>query len=324
MTMQMPSFPLRAGARVITVGECMVELSRGADERFGLAYGGDTFNTAVYMARGGVRVSYATALGDDPYSAGILTLARTERVGTELIDVMGGRMPGLYMIETTPEGERSFWYWRDRAAARDLFEGAKADETVAAVAAAGLVYFSGVTLSLYSARSLDVFAGALAAARANGGIVVMDSNYRPRGWGGDHARARSTFERFWRLSHVALPTFDDEQKLWSDTTPTATANRLASLGIAEIVIKNGPLGALVHFEGCDRLVRPPPLTAKPVDTTAAGDSFNAAYLTRRMIGSTPDTAALHAHKLAAVVIQHPGAIVPSEATAIILKADFQS
>ena len=123
MTIQTPHFTLTAGARVIAIGECMVELARGSDGRFGLAYGGDTFNTAVYMARGGVDVGYATALGDDPYSAGILALAETERVGTSLIEIMAGRMPGLYVIETTPEGERTFRYWRDAAAARDLFRG---------------------------------------------------------------------------------------------------------------------------------------------------------------------------------------------------------
>src|SRR2546421_217882 len=51
--------------RVIAVGEVMVELARGGDGRFGMACGGDTFNTAVYLARAGLDVSYATALGDD-------------------------------------------------------------------------------------------------------------------------------------------------------------------------------------------------------------------------------------------------------------------
>ena len=314
MTIQTPHFTLTAGARVIAIGECMVELARGSDGRFGLAYGGDTFNTAVYMARGGVDVCYATALGDDPYSAGILALAETERVGTGLIEIMTGRMPGLYVIETTPEGERTFWYWRDAAAARDLFAGVNADATAAAISAAGLIYFSGVTLSLYKTKGLDVFAAALTAARANGAVIVMDSNYRPRGWGDDHVRARSTFERFWRLSHIGLPTFDDEQMLWNDATPTDTANRLANLGLTEIVIKNGAAGAMVRAGGRDRLIVAPPLAAKPVDTTAAGDSFNAAYIARRMSGFTPDDAAANAHALAAVVIQHPGAIVPAWAT----------
>ena len=54
--------------KVICVGEVMVELSRGADNRYGLAFGGDTFNTAVYLARAGIPAAYASAMGDDPYS----------------------------------------------------------------------------------------------------------------------------------------------------------------------------------------------------------------------------------------------------------------
>ena len=45
----------------------MVELAREAGgERYCLGYAGDSFNTAVYLARGGVKVSYLTRLGDDP------------------------------------------------------------------------------------------------------------------------------------------------------------------------------------------------------------------------------------------------------------------
>src|SRR5438128_566638 len=108
--------------RVICVGEVMIEMARGNDSRFGIACGGDTFNTAVYLARAGIEVSYATALGDDPYSEGIVALATAEGVGTELIQRVPGRLPGLYLIETNPAGERRFYYWRDTAPARDLFE----------------------------------------------------------------------------------------------------------------------------------------------------------------------------------------------------------
>ncbi|PNA09928.1 sugar kinase, partial [Pseudomonas sp. MPR-R1B] len=53
---------------VVCVGEVMIELSRGNEGRYGQAFGGDTFNTAVYLARAGVPAAYATAMGDDPYS----------------------------------------------------------------------------------------------------------------------------------------------------------------------------------------------------------------------------------------------------------------
>lgn len=314
--MSRPPVPLRAlppSGRVISIGECMVEMARGSDGRFGLAYGGDTFNTSAYLARAKVAVAYATALGDDPYSAGIRAAAAAETVDTDLMTSLPDRMPGLYLIETTAAGERSFWYWRDRAAARDLFECDGAAKVVAAMAQARLIYFSGVTLSLYSARGLETMADALRSARANGAVVAMDSNYRPRGWAGDLARARATFARFWALSDIALPTFDDEQALWSDATPGATADRLAALGVAEIVVKQGSNGALVRAGGHDTPV-PCPEAVTPVDTTAAGDSFNAGYLARRLSGDEPAVAALFAHRLAGVVIRHRGAIVPKAAT----------
>src|SRR3954469_483336 len=107
-------------SRVISVGEVMVELSRGPEGRYGLAFGGDTFNTAVYLARAGVPIAYATALGDDPYSDGILALASAEGIGPDLMLRVPGRMPGLYLIETDPKGERRFFYWRDTSPAREL------------------------------------------------------------------------------------------------------------------------------------------------------------------------------------------------------------
>ena len=312
------TFP-KAGP-VISIGECMVELARGPDGRFALAYGGDTFNTAVYMARSGAKVAYATALGDDAYSDGIRALAIAEGVSGDLIGTKPGRMPGLYLIETSPSGERSFAYWRDRAPARELFDGGGDPDLLAAMAAARLIYFSGVTLSLYSAAGRDAFAAALSTARANGASVAMDNNFRLRGWGGDaataRANARPVFERFWRLADIALPTFDDEQALWGDADPAATVSRLAACGVSEIVVKNGADGALLHQRrsGLSVVVACPGLI-KPIDTTAAGDAFNGGYLAARLRGEMPTTAALAGHRLAGIVIQHRGAIVPRHATA---------
>ncbi len=308
--------PWRNG-RVISVGECMVELARGHDGRFGLGYGGDTFNTAVYLARAGAPVAYATALGDDPYSGGIIATAGRERVGTDLIVTVPGRLAGLYLIETSPEGERSFWYWRDCAPARELFEGPEADRIAWGLRSASLVYFSGVTLSLYSARGLDRFAAALAAAKGEGVRIAMDSNYRPRGWGSDGDRARRVLERFWRLADIGLPTLDDEQALWGDADAEATARRLHGLGIPEVVVKLGPAGAFVSCGGEQHHV-PAQSGIVPLDTTAAGDSFNAAYFAARRSDAPPGEAADRGNRLAAIVIQHRGAVVPAEATAAVL------
>jgi 2-dehydro-3-deoxygluconokinase len=300
--------------RAVAIGECMVELARGTDGRFGQSFGGDTFNTAIYLARCGVATGYATALGDDPYSDGIAQLAEREGLATDLILRRPGRMPGLYLIETTAGGERSFFYWRDRAPAREVLDGEDAAPILAAMAAAPLVYLSGITLSLYSPAALDRLADALERTRRAGGLVAMDGNYRPRGWGGDAARARQVMQRFWRLATIALPTFDDEAALWGDGSAAETIARLRELGAGEVAAKLGPDGALVAAGTAPPVHVAVPARVAAVDTTAAGDSFNAAYLAARLAGQAPHDAALRGHRLAGIVVSHRGAIVPPEAT----------
>src|SRR5262249_42921293 len=108
--------------RVASLGECMVELSPRPGGLYGLGFGGDTLNTAVYLARLGIAVDYVTVMGDDSFSDRLVTAWAEEGVGTAMVARVPGRMPGLYVIETDDRGERRFHYWRDRAPARELFE----------------------------------------------------------------------------------------------------------------------------------------------------------------------------------------------------------
>ena len=302
-------------SRVICVGEVMVELSRGNDGRYGMGFGGDTFNTAVYLARAGIPAAYATAMGDDPYSDGLMALATAEGVNGDLIRRMRGRMPGLYLIETDAKGERQFYYWRETSPARDLFELPDWAAVAEALLSARLVYFSGVTLSLYSNTGIGRFLAALELARRQGVKVAFDGNFRPRGWKGDVARARTVFAEALKRVDIALPTFDDEATLWGDTNPEATVERLQAFGIGEIVVKNGSSTALVADKNGREHV-PVPEVVEPVDTTAAGDSFNAAYLAARLNGENPLAAAGAAHGLAGQVIRHRGAIMPRAVSAM--------
>ena len=136
-------------AQVACLGECMIELREMADGRFSRGYGGDTLNTAVYLARLGVAVDYVTALGDDLWSDEMLAGWAAEGVGTGRVARLPGRVPGLYIIQTDARGERRFSYWRDSAPARALFDGSETAEIVAALPSYDLLYFSGITLSLY-------------------------------------------------------------------------------------------------------------------------------------------------------------------------------
>jgi hypothetical protein len=104
--------------KVASIGECMVEFSQAEDGLFRRGFGGDTLNTALYLARLGIDTSYVTALGDDALSQAMLAAWRGEGIRTDQVIRVAGRVPGLYMIERDAGGARSFLYWPDRAPAR--------------------------------------------------------------------------------------------------------------------------------------------------------------------------------------------------------------
>jgi 2-dehydro-3-deoxygluconokinase len=295
--------------RVVSVGEVMVELARGGDGRFAIGCGGDTFNTAVYLARAGIEAAFATALGDDPYSDSVLALAAAENVGRDLVLRVPGRKPGLYLVDNDAGGARRLHHWGDGAPARELFELDGWARIAEGLLGARLVYFTGITLSLYSNVGLGRFLAVLEMARKAGAKIAFDGNFRPRGWKGDVGRARTVFIETLKRVDIALPAFDDEAILWGDPSPESTVERMQAFGIAEVVVKNGPSSALVAT-GDKRQHVPVPEVVEPVDAMAAGDGFNAGYLAARLGGSAPLDAAMAAHRLAGQVIRHRGAIMP--------------
>ena len=301
--------------RAVCVGEVLIELARGADGRFALSCTGDAFNTAIYLARAGIDVAFVTALGDDPYSDSALALAAAEGVSSSLVLRIPGRLPALCLVENGPTGERGVRYWRDSAPVRELFELPDWGRLAEGLTAAKLVYFTGITLSLFSNVGLGRFLAVLEVARQRGAKVAFDGNFRPRGWKGDLTRTRAVFMETLKRVDIALPTFDDEAVLWGDPSPETTVARLQAFGIGEIVVKNGPNSALVASGGAQQFV-PVPEVVVPVDATAAGDGFNAGYLAARLSGEDAAQAASAAHRLAGDVIRHPGALLPRAAAAM--------
>lgn len=302
--------------RAICVGEAIVELARGADGRFALASSGDTFNAAIYLARAGTgaAVAFASALGDDPFSGAIVSLAAAEGIATDLIVRVPGRLPAVALADADVKGQRRTYVWRAAAPAGDLFELPHWGRSAESLTAARLIYFSGITLSLYSNVGLGRFLAAVELARNQGAQVAFDGNFRPDAWRGDLSRARTVFAEALKRVDIALPAYDDEAVLWGDPSPESTVERLQAFGVHEIVVKNGPNSALVASADTRDMV-PVPEVVVPVDPTAAGDGFNAGYLAARLSGRGPVDAAMAAHRLAGQVIRHRGSIVPRSSAA---------
>jgi 2-dehydro-3-deoxygluconokinase len=297
---------------VVAIGECMLELSRvGKVRRLGdgwrLGYAGDTFNTAFYLRHLGVPVAYMTALGIDAYSMEMREAWIAAGIDVSLVLVDEQRLPGLYAISTAPDGERSFNYWRSDSAARRLFALRGIEAALNSAAQAELLYLSGITLSLFGATERARLLQLAQDVRQRGGQVAFDPNYRPRGWS-SAAAAREAVEAFAPAVSVALPTADDEALLWGESTPAQIATRWLDWGAAEVVVKRGADGCVVTTRAASVAVAAIAVPAV-VDTTGAGDSFNAAYLAARRAGRDVAEAGAAGNRLAAQVVQRPGALL---------------
>ncbi len=300
-----------SGTRIASIGECMVEIADLGDGRAQIGFGGDTLNTALYLARFGIAVDYHTALGDDPSSARMLQAWSEEGLGTTHVARVAGATPGLYLVRTDAHGERSFQFWRDHSPARHLCALPDWHARAKVLRGCAWIYFSAITLSILGEEGRAALLRAVEDARAAGARIAFDSNYRARNWPDvDVARAAIVAA----LAHVdlALPTFDDEQALFGDASPADTLQRLRALGVERVAIKLGAEGCLLFDQDRERMVSAPRV-ARVIDTTAAGDAFNAGFLAGLVAGEPADNAALRGHRLAGTVIQHRGAIIPREA-----------
>jgi 2-dehydro-3-deoxygluconokinase len=117
------------------------------------------------------------------------------------------------------------------------------------------------------------------------------------------------FDGMLRRVDIALPTLDDDQALFGLQDSEDCARRLHGLGVGEVVVKLGRLGCFLSLQGRTARVPAEPV-ARVVDSTAAGDSFNAGYLAARLAGIEPEVAAEQGNRIAARVIAHPGAVIP--------------
>ncbi len=294
--------------RVACIGECMVELVERPDRTLTRGFGGDTLNTAVYLARLGVAVDYVTALGDDPFSDTMLAAWQVEGVGTDFVLRAPGQLPGLYIIQTDAAGERRFSHWRDSAPARRLLSLPGHERIAAGLERHALLYLSGITLSLFSPTDRERLFGLLDAARRRGARVAFDTNFRARGWP-DLAVARTAYDRMLRSSDIVFAGWDDLTPLLGSAGRADMLAYLRASGAAEALLKLPEATCHLGVNGTETMVA---IETVPdiVDTTAAGDSFAAGYLAARLQGADITAAAKAGHRLAATVIRYPGAIIP--------------
>lgn len=289
----------------IIFGEAMLEFhSRGSE---GLRYGGDTLNTAIHLARRGHEVAYVTALGTDPISDALVAAWAAEGVDTRFVLRHPHRNPGMYAIHLDDEGERSFLYWRDQSAAREMFALPEMDGALAAAKEADLLYFSLISLAVIGDEGRADLLACAGEAKAAGKQVAYDSNYRPQLWESPRL-AREASESAIARATLGLPTNVDEQQIYADDrSEEHIALGWLGLGCDRVCVKAGEKGCYLASTG-QPVATYPAEQVEVIDSSGAGDAFNGGFLSALLEGKPESECVEAGQRLARSTLRHFGAV----------------
>ena len=292
----------------LSIGECMIELSANGPMNYKMSYAGDTFNTAWYMRKAlptSWQVSFLSCVGIDTVSDSMVSFMQNAGISTKNIARIPGKSSGLYMIHLE-KGERSFSYWRENSAARNLASDPARLENAFQSAAA--IYFSGITVAILPEEDRETLLNSLLRARNSGRKVIFDPNLRPNLWPDTDVMCREV-SRAASVADIVLPSFDDEALHFGDHSLQHTIERYHDLGAELVVLKNGSGEILAAESESQPISYVPELILNTIDTTAAGDSFNAGFLAAFLSGDAIESAIRQGSQLSAKVIQNRGALV---------------
>ncbi len=289
------------------IGECLIELSQIEGNQYALNFAGDTFNTSYYLAKDNpeLKVYYVTAVGDCPYSEQMRHYFQEQQIYTDYVKTLANKQVGLYLIQCDEQGEREFFYYRQHSAAKCLHQ-SLTHECLARLSQFHYLYTSGISLAILPDEGRQLISQLLRQIKANGNVTFFDNNYRPALWDNTES-TRAAFEAIYPDVDVLFVTFDDERKLFGDTSIEETIARYQQYPMVTI-IKDGHKPSY-YVQQQQVLSFTTPKVDNVIDTTGAGDAFNAGFI-RAYIEQKPLEDCFKAgQSLAGKVIGHKGAII---------------
>ncbi|GAB5470318.1 MAG: sugar kinase [Rhodospirillales bacterium] len=286
---------------IVCLGEPMVEFNQQPDGRYLAGYGGDTSNCAIAAARQGASVGYWTRVGDDGFGQQLLRLWRDEGVDASRVQQDPAAHSGIYFV-SHDGGEHAFTYFRAGSAASRM---QPADLPADYLRGAKILHVSGISQAISDSAADTVFA-AIDLARAAGVRISYDTNLRLKLW--PLARAKAVTHAAMALCQIALPGLEDARLLTGLEKPDAIADYYLALGCEVVALTLGAEGTLVAT--AERRERVAVRAVKAVDATAAGDTFDGAFLAELAAGRDPFAAARYANAAAALSTQGYGAVAP--------------
>lgn len=308
---------------VVCMGRAAVDLygeqigGRLEDMRsFAKYLGGSPANTAVGMARLGLRPAMLTRVGDEHNGRFVRERLAAEGVDVSQVRTDPKRLTALVFLGIRDSETFPLVFYRDHCA--DM--GLTVDDVDADfIAAAGALLLSGTHLSQPTA--LSACRRAVALAGAAGKRVVLDIDYRPVLWGltspglGEQRYVESAAVSVKLQSIVAecdliVGTEEEICIAGGSGDVLAALRRLRELSRATLVMKRGPMGCVV-FEGAiparvDDGLQGPGFPVEVFNVLGAGDAFMAGFLRGWLLDEPLATCCAYANACGAIVVSRHG------------------
>lgn len=297
--------------KLVAIGETIIDLiatepvSYEEAEAFQKCFGGAPMNTAVGAAKLGVETGVVTAVGGDPLGRFAIETLRRNGVDVTHVKVKGGLRTTISFVANEPgTGERTFFFYRKpwcETADSALLPG---DVPKAYLASAKVLHVSGFALSQEPSRSTIL--QAIKEAKRAGVKISFDPTLRLDVWG-SRGEMRQVYREALGLADVASFSIEEAEEILGSSEPREAASRAFEMGVGLVGLKRGAEGSILASKGGE-YHEAPAFKVKPVDTTGAGDAWNAGLLAGLIEGRDLKTCALLANAAGAIVVTARGAI----------------
>ena len=291
---------------VCSIGEAMIEISNIKNSFYNQSFAGDTLNFCNYLDKKKLNAFFLSAIGKSEINQSLLDFVKSKNISTKYIKQINQFEVGLYLIKNKDNGEKQFFYWRDESAAKHYFNNIDFLNLYKELKNFDYIYFSGITLSIIHISKLNNFIKLLKLLKSKKIKIVFDFNIRPTRW--NKKNLNNFFDSVLKFVDICFISGED-MSYWKNKNGIKSYEQIVrKYKIKHSIFRKNAKFTYV-FLNKTRYVFRNKLLKKVVDTSGAGDGFNAAYLSNFIVNNDPVLALKAGSSLGSKIVMKKGAIV---------------
>ena len=291
---------------VCSIGEAMIEISNIKNSLYNQSFAGDTLNFCNYLDKKKLNAFFLSAIGKSEINQSLLNFVKSKKISTKYIKQINQFELGLYLIKNKDNGEKQFFYWRDESAAKQYFNNIDFLNLYKELKNFDYIYFSGITLSIIHISKLNNFIKLLKLLKSKKIKIVFDFNIRPSRW--NKKNLNIFLDSVLKFVDICFLSGED-MNYWKNKNNIKSYEQIVrKYKLKHSIFRKNAKFTYV-FLNKTRYVFRNKLLKKVVDTSGAGDGFNAAYLSNFIVNNDPVLALKAGSSLGSKIVMKKGAIV---------------